>query len=161
MTDKKLIFNNKNILLSVEESLFNFDLIKNYADVEQVNKKDEFHVTLIGSEVSKNISDIQFIEIKKIAENLDWKFNLKPEYLYISKKYPNGEIRKSIIQLIELPDMEKYYKKISEIIGEEIEVPVPHVTLFTNSTDSQNSLRGIAVYSEKDLETLSPRKIIL
>ncbi|MEX0877913.1 MAG: hypothetical protein WDZ40_03585 [Candidatus Spechtbacterales bacterium] len=47
------------------------------------------------------------------------------------------------------------------ILGLDLEVPLPHITLFTTSTREENQLRGIGVYSKEQFEDLSPEKITL
>lgn len=138
-----------------------------------LSKKTEFHVTLIGSATGKVISKILkglpdeerkslLIQINDLISQKNWNFTPTGEYHLISKNYSNVEInetRTSHVEVVDLPDLDSFYESLNSILKTNFEVPFPHITLFTTSTNEENKLRGIGVYSHKDFEECDPIKI--
>lgn len=159
MKIQDIVYNGRNVILSIDASLLNFEHIEKYSQVYELNKKEEFHITVIGSKVGEKLSDTDFNIIKDYIKNLNWDFELRSEYFYITKEYPSNEIRWSIIQTVNIPDIERLYEKINELIEEHVDTQFPHITLYANSNLKENSQRGIAVYSKKELKSLSLIKL--
>ena len=139
-------------------------------------KKEEFHITVIGTDTGEAIlkrlegldaekKESKLREIENLARQTKWAFCLKFDYRFISKTYPpkdgyQAETRKSIIQLAKLPNVESFYRGLNKILGTDFPVPPPHITLFTNSTREDKKLRGIGIYSKEDLSLISSRSIM-
>jgi|SRR3989344_6721116 len=170
VNSSKLIFNEEEfcLLLDVIQEESTLHDLEKIAKQKKLLRKKEFHITLIGKktgeallEKAMNSSKIAS-EIQELVNNLDWKYFLQKEYYFISKKYsePNQEKeeRQSIIQIVRLPDLVPFYKKLNQMFGTKIKVPFPHLTLFTNSTNKEKKLRGIGIYSEKEFYDLKPVK---
>ncbi len=158
-----LIFDDKKrtILLSVDPSDVNVHALEELAIKEKLSKKKEFHITIVGSQTGLKLEEMDFEEIKKISKKLDWAFSMGKDFFLISKEYPNNEIRRSIIQTVTLPALDIFYKKLSLVINLVLDIPFPHVTLFTDSTEKVNQLKGIGIYSQKDFKEMSPVRIDL
>ena len=130
-------------------------------------KKEEFHITVIGTDTGEAIlkrlegldaeeKESKLREIENLARQTKWAFCLKFDYRFISKTYPpkdgyQEETRESIIQSAKLPNVRSFYGGLNKILGTDFPVPPPHITLFTNSTREDKKLRGIGIYSKKDL----------
>ncbi|TSC82308.1 MAG: Uncharacterized protein G01um101420_472 [Parcubacteria group bacterium Gr01-1014_20] len=179
----------KNIRFNLESGTLLLDLDKNKTDPEKVRgfaeergllEKDEAHVTVIGSDTAEQImarlGDLPrgekeeiLAKIRAVVESIDWQFVFKPEYYYIKKEYDDPdptdsskiihEVRESVIQLAETGNLAEFYAKLKEVTGLELEVPMPHVTLFTTSTREDKRKRGIGIYSERDFDELKPERI--
>lgn len=132
--------------------------------------KEEFHITVIGFRVGKQIKEMYAtlqienriaIEngIRTFANSINWEFTPGGQRaLYIEKKYKNKQggfdLRKSIIHLLEMPAVQDFYKELNDVFGTTFDIPPPHVTLFVGE-DGQ----GIGIDSEKVLRELSPKEI--
>ena len=163
------------LLLDVVPESSSFESLRRIAEKEGLSQKAEFHTTLIGrdtgefiverlSEMPPEEKDILLSRIENLSKSLTWSHTFSSEFFLISKKYDGKdtegvENRKSIIQTILLPDLETFYSRLNNLLGTTFNIPFPHVTLFTTSTNEETKLRGIGIYSEEQLETLNPVKI--
>lgn len=160
-----LKFNKEKMTLILEVKLDEsiLDNLNDEASKKGLNKKEEFHTTLIGYSTGQKIISIGRDNIDSIIENIyqefKWQFSPKNEFYYIEKDYPENEKRRSIIQVIDLPELPVFYKKMNETLGTNFEIPFPHTTLFTNSTNEENRYKGIGIYSKEEFNLLKPIKI--
>jgi hypothetical protein len=163
LTDN-LIFNqsDQTILLSVKAENVDLNIMAAVAKEKNLFPKNEFHITIIGKQTGEALiqKNSDFTLIKNCAEKIDWYFVLKNEFYFIKKVYPDSEIRSTIIQLIDIPSLSVFYQQLNVLTGENFPMPFPHITLFTNSTREENTLRGIGVYSQEDFEKLSPEHLL-
>ncbi|HRI35681.1 MAG TPA: hypothetical protein PK765_01000 [bacterium] len=145
--------------------------IRKEAESLQLLKKDEFHITIIGRATGEiltnhlqNFSQEKRINILATIETLItktiWNIRLENEYFFIEKAYQNPEeTRKSIIQIANTPELNQFYKELEILFEVKLDLPIPHVTLFTNSTREKKKLRGIGIYSASQMQELNPKKI--
>ena len=108
-------------------------------------------------------------KIYTLAESIKWSITLQNNFFYIEKEYteedPNDqgsliyEKRKSIIQMAEIKGLNDFYKQLNILLKETFDEPLPHITLYTTSTREDKRLRGIGIYSQKQLEKLDPQQI--
>jgi hypothetical protein len=78
---------------------------------------------------------------------------LKNEYYFLSKAYPDKEppeTRSSVIQIVDFPELEKFYEAISKNIGVRLEIPLAHIALFTTSTNEDTRTRGVGLCSKEE-----------
>lgn len=164
------------LLLEIEPDESSIAAIQGVAGSEGLSRKNKFHITLIGRETGeiilekiKNLSPEEqeriLSEIEVLSRKFDWKYSLGNEYYFISKTYQESgdkakEERKSIIQLIEFPNLAPFYDELNKLLGTNFDLPFPHVTLFSTSTREDMKLRGIGLYSKFQFESLNPKKII-
>lgn len=143
----------------------------------EVLPKQEFHVTVVGSEVGRlikkrlsalGVSGDEIEEnIKKLFLEGSWRVFLKPEWYFIEKSYPASEKdqnqpeerRKSIIQAVEVPQLQDFYERLNKSLKSNIPLPFPHITLYTSSTKPEKMLRGIGVNSIEEFEDLHPIRL--
>ena len=149
----------KTILLPVEGEDIDLDIVKNSAVRSDLLAKREFHISIIVRETGALLSDADYDVAKILATKMDWSFVLEKEFYLIHKKYPEQEMRKSIIQLVSLPGLFDFYTQLNGLIEKHFAVPFSHVTLYTNSTKKENELRGIGIYSRSNFDNLLPEKI--
>ncbi len=159
------------ILLLIKENSFEINSeIKNYAETGEYLLKKEFHITLINYKSAREIlaTGSSLEEIEKLVKNIDWKFSPKPEFYELKKKFSlkdekeqeYEEERQSIIQAIDLPESENFYKQIKNLTGVEIQ-GFPHVTLYVKSDINQDSPDGIGIVSKEDLFKNCIKKIFI
>lgn len=163
------------LLLDITLESLPFDSLRKLIEKEGLFQKNEFHITIIGSEsgevILEKISELSLEEqdkllsrIENLSKSFDWYYNFLPDYYFISKDYREEgseavETRKSIIQVLELPDLKLFYEQLNDLLGTEFSIPFAHVTLYTTSTNKETKLRGIGIYSAEQLQTLNPVKI--
>ena len=119
--------------------------------------KDELHVTLIGTrsgsiildEIKQNKTIDQLLE--KAFEEIDWTFSQTGPVHILSRKKDNI-VQKSIIMLIQMDGVTKFYNRLIELglVKDDIPVPPAHITMYTH-----NCPLGIGVPDKKTLNTLS------
>lgn len=177
---KKVFFNEDYgaILEGIDVNEFGFDKVEGLAKDNGLVKKSEFHITIIGKDTGSKIHDVlsklskeekekKFEELSKLLNSFYWNFSVRSEIYFVTKSYPenkdeegNFETRKSIIQLVDLPDLEPFYKKFNELLSETFDVPdPPHVTLFSYSNFKENMQRGVGIYSKDNFWSLDPVRI--
>lgn len=178
----EIIFSHEKVtaILIIDKNTINLGTPSHTANQLGLIVKDEFHITIIGSETGKEIlksllslSDQERNEkinkIHELCESFNWEVALNDEFYYIQKKYNNPdpsnsemevmEERESIIQLAQITDLEEFYQKLNAFLNKQFEIPLPHVTLFTKSTRDDKMLRGIGIYSSTQFKELKPKKI--
>lgn len=169
------------LILSIEKNAVDLESKKNYATRYDLSRKNEFHLTVIGRDTGEKILKLLELlgedekirilnQIQKTYELFEWKFTLKQEFYYLEKIYDDvidledlgtikPEKRKSIIQVAEIEDLSRFYKKLNLLLDTKFKIPFPHVTLYTTSTLEEKRLRGIGIYSKSQFEELKPKKI--
>ncbi len=161
-----LIFNkdNSSIIFIIKEDIIIPDIINKFAMGKGLLPRKEFHITIIGLDTGRSLNKDIFEKVKAIAESFEWSFSLKNEFYYVNKTYFNlddSEKRESIIQMIELPDLARFYLELNQLCNKEFAIPLPHITLYTNSSTKDNKFNGIGLYSKRDFENLLPERISL
>lgn len=168
----------KTLLLNINKGEISLDGCDNVVVNENLKPKTEFHVTIlgfsIGSKLNKLIKkmkdeDREIFEsnLNELFNNTDWSFSFKDDKYFLTKEYKTQnsageeeiETRKSIIQLIEMPNLEHFFNKFSELTGLEVDLPFPHITLYSNSDKEGNEAIGIGIKSRDFFDSLNPQKI--
>ena len=178
MEESKLLWNPAKItlLLRVKKPEFSQD-IGVYAKDHGYVIKPEFHASIIGLQNGKKLStrysdDSEMIQkIRSLADNFLWEVITSQDYFVIEKYYNQEEltksgyqdilphIRKTIIQKITLPDIEKFYENLTQLTDLDFEIPFAHITLFAWSDYLPMMTQGIGLYSEDDFEKFCKEKI--
>lgn len=170
--EKKLIVDKEKgtIILEVEISENCWTDIQEDMEKCGLQKKSEFHTTIIGSQTAESIlekiKDLNHGEQKAVQEKIltlaqgfHWRYHVKKEYWIISKDYPESEKRQSIIQVIDLPSLNYFYIELNNLLGTSFETPFPHITLCSKSSKDETMLRGIGIYTQQEFNILKPTKI--
>lgn len=94
---EKFVFNesNQTILLSLNKEVVDLDNVKNFALVENLLPKHEFHITIIGSETGQVLSKIgtDYDAIKSLAVSINWEFSFKKDFYYIIQTVQKKKMR--------------------------------------------------------------------
>jgi hypothetical protein len=100
--------------------------------------------------------------LETLARTQDWdyartgKYSLHEEVytreklLHTGKTDVPAHIRRSLIERVDLPDLQKYYSGLTAIFGPAFNPPVAHITLFTWSDFTPFAHRGISISSEEE-----------
>ncbi len=142
--------------------------IRTVADQEHMIEKPHCHVSVVVEKSAVSIraalGEGHIKTIVDLFESLQFEYTLTDTFSLQEKKYDRKElderglpeepeqIRRSIIQVVDMPDIAVFYAKVSELLGISLEVPVPHITLFAWSDYEPNKARGIGISSKADFE---------
>ena len=152
---------NDTVLIDMTDEPFHLPKAAFNINGQRFVRKDELHVTLLGSELGRVLRDRQAIEpdteenIKAIFETIDWSYTQSGPIHQLSRQL--ADVRQdSFIMLIAMPGMKVFYDTLMEKDYIEKDTPLPpaHVTLYT-----YNIPQGIGVSSQDVLETLSVRSL--
>ena len=176
---EKIINPKHSIILSIEKPKVP-EKIKKYAQIHNLQEKDEYHISILVTRNAYKIrkylkgfgdTEAVLIKMERILNSLDWEYTLTDEYFlqeYSYKKEVMEELgsdeypehtRRSIIQKIILPDLQIFYEKISQEFNLDLEIPVPHITLFSWSDYEPLMKRGIGISSENDFQEYCVKKL--
>ena len=136
--------------------------------------KNEFHITLIGFALGKQLQDVVQKLPKEQQERIPelladllssyvWDFSFETDFYLIEKKYQfknrPAETRASLIQVVHMPALADLYEYLSTAFAVRLQEPFPHITLYSKSTNPQNQTMGIGINSVSEFEQLQPKKI--
>ncbi len=159
-------------LIEVKKENVNLEKIKKFAEENNFEEKKEFHITILGFKHGKVLKDFisklnqeSLVDFKKKLEEINNKynfdFNTKDEFYLIKKDYifkrdgiESIEHRESIMQIIEMKDLEPYLKDLSELVGFHTGSTFSHITLYTKGNPM-----GIGINSKEEFENLKPEKL--
>jgi hypothetical protein len=124
--------------------------------------KPELHVTLVGgdlgAELHAALGEDRFADASKAAFHaLDWSFVRRGRRMMLRKHGLVEEERKefrSLIELVQMPAMARFHFALGKLLGRELAVPPPHVTLFTAGRD-----KGIGLANRRQLRVYSVREL--
>ena len=124
--------------------------------------KAELHVTLaggdLGGELHAAVGQRLLDEASRAAfEGLDWSFVREGRWVILRKEtLVEGErkVARSVIELVDLPAMARFQCGLGRLLGRELAVPPPHVTLFTAGRD-----KGIGVANRRQLRAYAVREV--
>ena len=102
--------------------------------------KDELHITLVGrelgNELRRALGDRLDAATRPAFEALDWSYARSGERLWIEKQETGDDGRQgtvaSVIELVELPALDYFYRWLGELLGRQLPVPPAHITLYTH-----------------------------
>lgn len=102
--------------------------------------KPELHVTLIGRALGQQLlaspgeRRYRTLVARTAFESLDWSFARTGPLLRLEKHGAEGgpdDRMGALIELVELPAMAEFHRQLGLLLGRELQVPPPHVTLYT------------------------------
>lgn len=167
-------------LLIIDTHTIDLEKKRQIAETLGLFQKKEFHFTIIGSATGKLIlesiahfpHDHQSKILEKIRElctSFNWKIQLQDDFYYLKKNYndpdPNNntltipEVRTTIIQMIEIAEIDNFYHQLNILLWQHFITPLPHITLYSTSTRIDKQLRWIGIYSREQFDELYPKKI--
>jgi hypothetical protein len=127
----------------------------------QFDPKPELHITLVGSalgrELQATFGGSAATLVREARNALDWQFERSGRHLLLRKTFAERGhvlVAHSIIELVDLPAMASFHRALGRLLGRELPVPPPHVTLYT-AGDAQ----GIGVSSPARLRAFTERVV--
>lgn len=150
---------NDTVLIDMSNEPFHLPVDTFYINGQRFVRKEELHVTLIGSKLGSQLQDSCLPSpateenLKTIFEAIDWSYLQSGPVHQLSRK--RGAVRQgSIIMLIDMPGMNEFYDTLIKqgYIDKDTPLPPAHVTLYT-----YNNPHGIGVPDQVMLEALSVR----
>lgn len=152
--------------------------LKEIAESEGLVEKPEFHISVIVTDNARLVAAAAAAsaEPEKVKESVRslinafaWDYTPLEEFYRQEKSYEGKNddefgvvpphMRRSIIQKVEMPDMGRFYKELTRLLGVEFGVPVPHITLFAWSDYPPRMTQGIGICSEQDFKSFSKGKV--
>jgi hypothetical protein len=133
-------------------------------DGRDFRPKDELHVTLVGralgEELRHVLGDRRDAATRPAFEALDWSFQRSGRGLLIEKPGSAGDggrvAKATVIEPIELPALDFYYRWLGGLLGRELPVPPAHITVYT-----LDGARGIGIPTVRSLRAWSRREVAL
>ena len=122
--------------------------------------KDELHVTLVGRVLGESLRNavaegrVAASEVENAIAAQDWEFRRGGGFLRIQKRARGGDVIGSVIERVAMPAMAGLHARLGELVGRELPVPPPHVTLYV-----AGRAEGIGVASEAELRELVVREV--
>jgi hypothetical protein len=119
--------------------------------------KDELHITIlskdaadaVGRHLDEHPEDRE--RVRRLVEETDWNFHKTGELYFVQEE----EGVETIIEMVEVPELEGFFRKLSRIAGEELEIPPAHVTLYMRGTE-----KGIGLATQAEFENLVVEEVI-
>jgi len=152
---------NDTLLIDMTNEPFHLPKASFYLNGQRFVRKDELHVTLLGSKLGRLLQDRQAKDpgtekaIKAIFEAIDWSYAQTGPCHQLSRQ--KGAVRQgSIIMLVDMPGMKVFYDALMKkgFIEKDTPLPPAHVTLYTYKNP-----HGIGVASKDVLDALSVRSL--
>jgi len=127
--------------------------------------KSELHITLVGSELGaelrRSLGDAFLDDALRVAiGQCDWRFARSSSRLLLLRKRDHGgagggmRLRHSMIELVDLPAMAPLHRALGRLLGRQLPVPPPHVTLHVAGDP-----RGIGLPSPSMLRACTLREV--
>ncbi|MDN5780647.1 MAG: hypothetical protein L0H23_01265 [Luteimonas sp.] len=123
--------------------------------------KRELHVTLVGTSLGRELqATLGAAAAARVGDAriaLDWQFERGGRCLLLRKSFvEHGHVlvAHSIVEMIGLPAMAPFHRALGRLLGRQLPVPPPHVTLYT-----AGCARGIGVSSPARLRAFAVRSI--
>ena len=124
--------------------------------------KRELHVTLLGgalgSELHAALGERALQRATRAAFQVqDWSFTRPGRWLLLRKVADgrsNPKVSHSVIECVDMPAMARFYAGLEDLLGRELALPPPHVTLFT-----AGKAEGIGVASLQQLRAYVVREL--
>lgn len=122
---------------------------------EGFKAKLEYHVTVIGLDLASMITESGLEdEVRSLIDSFSWTLKITDNYIELAKDDDNNIHRQSIICIVEVPELNLFFKILEELTEFVIDRPPAHITLFTKNYD-----RGIGLYSVNDLNRFKVKEL--
>ncbi|GAB2628251.1 hypothetical protein GCM10027191_26660 [Novilysobacter erysipheiresistens] len=124
--------------------------------------KPELHITVIGNRLGRELREVFAAAWLRVAvavafDALDWRYTSSGRTWLLRKSYvEDGRLRvaHSIIERVELPAMAPFHRELERLLGRQLPVPPPHVTLYV-----AERAQGIGVSSAARLRAFAVREV--
>ncbi|MFA6585823.1 MAG: hypothetical protein WCS86_01540 [Candidatus Paceibacterota bacterium] len=158
--------------IKLNKSQVDYGNLKSKKELKDFKEQIDRHITIMGGvdrfksalyKFSAKERRKKIIKLKSILKSLKWQYVQKDIYFVNRKSYYGDsrvlEHRKSYIRLIEMPDMDVFYRKLNILLKTHIPTQFPHITLFAKGERPNAPWRGILIPSKSKFRKLHPIKI--
>lgn len=124
--------------------------------------KSELHITVIGNRLGRELRELFAAHwlaaaVGEALDRQDWRFARSGRQLLLRKPFVEDGRRRvahSMIERIELPAMAPFHRELGRLLGRQLPVPPPHVTLYVAGRPA-----GIGVSSAARLRAFAVREL--
>jgi hypothetical protein len=146
------------LVARLEKEAFELEENRVYFEGRPFEPKDEVHITILSGEAAETVR--QHLEdhpqqeehVRQLIEQANWETRIMDSFYHVREE-PDAE---TIIQMVEIPELGWFFKRLSELVGRELERPPTHVTLYLRNTE-----KGIGIPTRAELERLDQRQVQL
>lgn len=108
-----------------------------------LHPKRELHITLVGTKLGRELQAaaeagrIGRDAVREAFEREDWTWSPtgRRTRLQAPPRRPGNPQRHAVIEHVALPAMARFHAALGRLLGRELPVPPPHVTLYVAGTD--------------------------
>jgi hypothetical protein len=120
--------------------------------------KDEIHITILSRDAAEAVR--QHLErypqdeeqVRQLVDETIWDYRKLDSFYYIQEE-PEVE---TIVQMVKVPGVDTFFKQVGQLVGQELELPPTHVTLYMRGTE-----KGIGIPTQAEFERLAQKQIRL
>jgi len=155
----------KTLLLPIDPAAWPAPTVPVLLDGHHFVPKPELHVTLVGRALGQHLlaslgeRRYRTLAARTAYESLDWTYVRSHTLLRLEKHGAEGgadDRMGALIELIELPAMVEFHRQLGLLLGRELPVPPPHVTLYT-----AGKAKGIGVPNANALREFTVRPVAI
>lgn len=134
-------------------------------DAQNFAPKAELHVTLVGRRLGQLLlaspgeRRYRTLVARTAFERLDWSWRRTQRLLWLEKHGAEGgpdDRMHAIVELIDLPAMADFHRQLGSVLGRELPVPPPHVTLYTAGKSRGIGIPTAAALREYTVRAVTP-----
>lgn len=153
----------KTLLLPIDVAAWPAPTVPVLLDGHHFVPKHELHVTLVGRALGQQLlaspgeRRYRTLVLRTAYESLDWSYTRSGVLVRLEKHGAEGgpdDRMGAIIELIDLPALDDFYRQLGLLLGREISVPPPHVTLYT-----AGKAKGIGIPNANALREFTVRTV--
>lgn len=128
-------------------------------DGVDLHRKRELHVTIVGHALGARVrkavdaNPVLRSAIDAAIAALDWRWQRDRRWSLL-ERCDEGRRRHSLVEHLRMPAMAAFHRRLGELLGDELPVPPPHVTLHT-----AGGAMGIGLPDEATLERVRRRMV--
>jgi len=153
----------KTLLLPIDASEWPAPTQPVLLDGQHFVPKPELHVTLVGRALGQHLlaslgeRRYRTLVARTAYESLDWPYVRSGVMLRLEKHGAEGgpdDRMGALIELVKLPAMADFHRQLGLLLGRELPVPPPHVTLYT-----AGKAKGIGIPNANALREFTVRPV--
>jgi hypothetical protein len=154
--------NNLSCEIPLSEDEVDYSNIETLATEKGFRKQTDRHITILGGLPEVIIREDTIKEVKDLLESLEWKYEQKEIYLIRKQgSFDDPDIiedRQSYIRMVDMPDIDVFYKKINSILKTDIPTQVPHIHCLRKEKEKIRDGMEYPSHQWKSLISLTQRK---
>jgi hypothetical protein len=138
------------LLVKIDMESYGYNQQAVILDGRRLEPKDELHITVLSRDAAEQVARHMEQkpqgrqEMKNLVEQTEWSFHKQERFYHVSEDAET----ETIIQMVKMPGLEDFFRNLGELIGERLEIPPVHVTLFMRGTEKGIGLPTRQVFDE-------------